>query len=486
MEFGFCGQSYESVSKIIDDEQQINLYCETSESKGARTQIALIRAEGKLRFAAITEGQVPSLYTVNGRSFTAGHSLWEIIADGTVENRGDLLAELEQPNGPTQIFANETQLLVLANGRLHVFTLATDVLTAVDMAQFDDTLVAQIEFVDGYFIAYRQNSHTFQVSQLEDGTTWDGRDKATISYFPDNITSMKVDHRELWFFSGKKSIGYYNVGAGFPPFIPIQGAFIENGCGATFATCQLDNSVFWIDEDERGGRVARRINGYVGTRVSTHAVEFAWSQYSKVSDAVAFAYQNEGHSFWEIRFPSANDGRGETWVYDVATSFWHKRASWDTNAGLFGADRATCHTYNFGKHLVGDYQTGTIYEIDSQLPDDDGRILRWLRRTPTTNDENKYAYFSEIEFDMEVGQATFKDGNGQPRPAQIILRWSDDGGYTWSNDYILNCGSLGQFKARVRKIQLGRARKRVWEVYGTDPVLIRFANAYFRATPQKL
>lgn len=481
MEFGFCSGTYTAISPIIDAEEAINLYCEKSDSAGARTPVALIRAEGKQLFSALSEVSVPSLFTVNGRSFAATAHLYEILATGASINRGDLGG---QPTGPTQIKANEGQLLILNNGNLFVLTLATNVLVAVDMTQFDSALVGQIEFCDGYFLAYRQNSHTWQQSNLEDGTTWDGLNIATISYFPDNITSMIVDHRELWFFSGKKSIGYYNVAAGFPVFIPIQGAFIENGAGAAFATTQADNSVFWLDEDERGGRIARRINGYVGTRISTHAVEFAWSQYSQISDAVGFAYQNEGHTFWVIRFPSAANGRGETWVYDVSTQLWHKRGYWDTNSGLYSADRATCHTYNFGKHLVGDWQTGNIYEINSQFLDDAGAPVRWLRRTPTLNQENKRIFFSRIEFDIETGNEAIPpltDGNGQPREAQMLMRWANDGGHVWSSEFTLGLGFGGQYLKRVFKTQLGQARKRVWEVYGTDPVLIRFANAYLEA-----
>jgi hypothetical protein len=73
------------------------------------------------------------------------------------------------------------------------------------------------------------------------------------------------------------------------------------------------------------------------------------------------------------------------------------------------------------------------------------------------------------------------DGAGNVRPAQVMLRWSDDGGKTWSSTYLLNCGLVGQYNARPRKTQLGRARKRVWEISGTDPIAWRIANAYVKA-----
>ena len=69
------------------------------------------------------------------------------------------------------------------------------------------------------------------------------------------------------------------------------------------------------------------------------------------------------------------------------------------------------------------------------------------------------------------------------RQAQVMLRWSNDGTKTWSNTYLLNVGFAGQYNTRARKVQLGRGRKRVWEVAVTDPVPWRIAAAYIQASP---
>jgi hypothetical protein len=114
--------------------------------------------------------------------------------------------------------------------------------------------------------------------------------------------------------------------------------------------------IFWLALDERGTAIAKRANGYTGQRVSTHATEFAWQQYATVSDAVAYTYQENGHSFWVIRFPTAK----ATWVYDISTGYWHQRGFWQ--GGQFTADRSTSHMFFNGQHLVGDWATGNIYQ----------------------------------------------------------------------------------------------------------------------------
>lgn len=474
----FCGPTYQAISPNIDAEDAINLYCEQSESPGAKTPLAMIMAPGKRLFSQLPEAGNSELYTVNGRTFSAGAHLWELGANGVATDLGPLGGT--QPARKCMIRSNQTQLLCLNNGNLYVLTLATNVLTAVNMAQFNGP-VMQIEVCDGFFFGWLQNSHTWQMSQLEDGLTWSGLDISTISYFPDNIVSFISDHREIGFLSNKKSIAYYNAGAGFPPFIPIQGSFAEYGAGAMSATVQADNAIFWIDADERGQAVARRlVSGYGNQRVSTHAVEFAWQNYSTIADARGYTYQENGHTFWVIWFPTAN----ATWCYDISTGFWHRRGFWNAVSGTYEADHSQSHTFNFGKHLVGDWASGNIYEQSCSIYSDNAGILRWMRRSPTGNKDNKWIYYSALEIDIEPGLGPtppFLDGAGQPRPPQIMLRWSNDATKTWSSTFLLGCGLAGQYNARARKMQLGRARKRVWEISGTDPIPWRIANAYVQA-----
>ena len=471
--WGFCGGTYVSQSPNIDAEEAINIYCERSESQGAKTPIALLSVSGKKLFAQTNEASAPCLFTVNGRTFMASSNLWE-LGVGNPINRGALgTAPLTQP----QIISDQAQLLILNNGNLFVLTLANNAFAPVNMAQFNGP-VGQVDVCDGQGIAIIQNSHTFQSSNLEDFTAWNGLNLATISYFPDNVVSMIVDHREIWLQSGKKTVIYYDGGAGFPPFIPIAGAFLEDGSAATFGAVRADNSIFWIAADERGGGIAKRANGYSGQRISTHAVEFAWRQYATIADAAAWSYQENGHTFVVWYFPTAK----ATWVYDISTGLWHKRGFWNVAGGTYLADRAISHTYNFGKHLVGDWASGNVYELSSAFFDDGGSPLRWLRRSPTIAKENKWMYFpGGIEIDIEPGLAPeppLLDGSGAARDPQIMLRWSDTGTKTWSNAYQLSCGKAGEYNRRARRVMCGRARRRVWEASGTDPIPWRIADAY--------
>ena len=73
----------------------------------------------------------------------------------------------------------------------------------------------------------------------------------------------------------------------------------------------------------------------------------------------------------------------------------------------------------------------------------------------------------------------------QIRGPQLFLDWSNDSGHTWSNAVQLDCGSSGKYGIRVIARRLGRARVRTFRVVDSDPVPLRFIEAYCDATDDK-
>ena len=66
-----------------------------------------------------------------------------------------------------------------------------------------------------------------------------------------------------------------------------------------------------------------------------------------------------------------------------------------------------------------------------------------------------------------------------------MLRWSDDGGHTWSKEHWQPMGKEGEFGTRVIWRRLGmttKLRDRVYEVSGTDPVKIAIMGAELTIT----
>lgn len=424
-------------------------------------------------------------FTVTGRSFAViDTNFYEVLANGTTTTWGAVLND----SLPVSMAASPQQLLLASAGTAYIFDLRTNTFTAIAGATFSGS-VSQVGICDDFFIVLISASKEFYVSGVLDATDWVSNGSAIVSVFPDNIVGMLVDHREIWFWSDTQSVVYYDSGNVFP-FDVIPGAFIEAGLAAKWGAVQLDNTVFWLGADARGHGVAWRGYGYFPQRVSNFATEFAWQSYSRLDDAVSFSYQDQGHQFWVIYFPTPS----KTWVYDTLTQMWHERGYWLESIGQFGAARYWNHTFNFGKHLVGDWQSDQIYEMHIPyenlgvwyFADDNGNPIRRVRRAPHISNEQKRQFFSELQVYVETGLGPvppLTDGAGNPREPQMTLRWSKDSAHTWSDEYTRGCGQAGDYKKRVRWLRLGRARDLVFEISCSDPIGWRLTDSYVQYQP---
>jgi hypothetical protein len=463
----------------------MNWYTETLEIQDGKGQVALYPTPGSKTFATLDAGPVLQLWASNvtGRLFaiTASH-FWEITSSG-----GSTIL-FTWPNPPIQeasICEGHYQIFITAGGRAYAFTQSTNTMKDVTSSLANpvgSTGPQFCGFSDGYFIVTFGGTNEFQISQLEDATSWNGTDVAQVSVWVGNIVGMIVDHREIWFFGTKAAQSYYNSGAAAFPWAPVPGAYVELGLAASHAVAKLDNSVFWLDADERGAGVARRAQGYTPSRISDHAVEYRWSKYSTISDAISYAYQDQGHAFWVLYFPTGN----ETWVFDAAESRWHQRSY--LNRGVPEAHHSRCHAWAFGTHLVGDWASGQVFAMSiGTFTDQDPTgttttPISRVRRAPVVSQEMQWLIMHLLQVDLEVATTAIS------QPAQgwdpyVSVRWSDDGTKTWSNLHTASAGRMGEYKKRVILRRLGRSRNRVYEISVTDPIAWRIADAYVMADP---
>jgi hypothetical protein len=384
---------------------------------------------------------------------------------------------------PVTMAASPQQLLLASAGTAYVFDLTANTLTPIPGATFDGP-VAQAGICDDFFLLTIQNTKEFYVSAPLDATDWVTNGNAIVSVFPDNIVSMFVFQRQIWFYSDTQSVVYYDSGNIFP-FDVNPNAFIEAGCAAENSVAQGNNSLKWLGADARGNGKVWTANGYTPQRISNHAIETAIQSYSKISDAVAFTAQFEGHEFYYLYFPTPS----VMWVYDDMTGMWHQEAFQVALTGQFQAAHRWNHMFVFGLHLVGDWSSGRVYqmEIPTQtgttwtFADDDGAPIVRLRRAPHISKSQRRQFFNELQVFVQVGLGPIPpltDPAGNPRGPIMSMRFSGNSGQTWSNYVDRDCGQAGEYKKRVRWLRLGQDRDRIFEISMSDPVAWRIVDAY--------
>ena len=372
-----------------------------------------------------------------------------------------------------------------------------------------------VDIVDNYFVYNKPGSQqwgaTSPLSPISPALSFSSKDGA-----PDNLVTLIVDHREVYLLGETSSEVWVDVGT-FPfAFQRIPGTSTQHGIAAKDSVSRLGNSFAYVSRNQRGQSEIMQMNGYTPQRISTHAVENTLVN-KYVGDAIAWTYQLEGHECYVVSFPSID----LTWVYDITTGMWHKWLATDPLTGQYTMYTGSCSAVFQGLVVVGDYEDGHIYKLDPDTYTDDGVEVRRLRRCPHLVTDLQRQYFDELQIQFQPGVGTLGTAsaisNGIQSPLiinngttyvvandvtvyielslipqvtsstpltdpQAMLRWSNDGGSTWSNEHWTTIGKIGAYKNRAIWRRLGWARDRIFEVVVTDPVKAVIISANLKAS----
>ena len=505
MKTPILGASYVARSVNAADNRMVNLFPEAV-PEGGKEAGFLSRAPGLTLRVVVGAGPIRGMLRHASYLYVAsGTTLYRVDSSYTVTTLGTIAG-----TGPVSMSNNGAQLFVACNGPSYIYNFTTLVFAQITDGDFPGAQV--VTFLDGYFVFTEPNSQRFWVTAIYDGLSVDPLDFASAEGSPDNLVSVIADHREVWLFGEQSVEVWYNSGGIDFPLSRINGAFNEIGCAATYSVAKADNGVFWLGSDDRGKGIVYRSQGYNGARISTHAVEWQIQKYSTISDAIGYTYQQDGHIFYVLTFPTAN----ATWVYDVLTGAWHERAGWTDDQ--FVRHRSNCQAFYNGLTLIGDFQNGNVYSFDLDVYADNNVTQKWLRtwRALDTGQNNlkrtaQHALQLDCEtgvglngldlfdpnlydtIDTEASEALMLENDNdliteaaplsppvQGANPQVMLRWSDDGGHTWSYEQWRSMGKIGEYGYRAIWRRLGmttKLRDRVYEISGTDPVKIAIVGA---------
>lgn len=459
MQIPFVAGAYLARSSNIAADRCVNLYPELSGAGGAKSVAALIGCPGTRLLGSIgASGGIRGAHApsagdaivVRGDKAYRVSSAWNYTLLGTLLTFSGIVS-----------IANNGIVAVIVDGPYgYVINLETNAFNRITDADFLGADV--VEYLDGYFIFNNPSSQIWYISSLL-GTDFDALDFSSAEGSPDLLTSLIVDHGEVVLLGGDSAEVWYNSGDADFPFVR-QNARIETGIASAHSVAKLDNSIVWLGKNKAGAGIVWRMQGYVPVRISTHAIEYAISNYPETSDAFAYSYQEEGHSFYVLTFPAGN----ATLVYDAATNLWHERAYRDTDTGELGRHRSSCHMFFAGVHVVGDYENGNLYALDLDYYSDNGDPMPSIRAAGNVSDPDyRWIYWDSIQVDIESGVGL---QSGQGSSPKILLDWSGDGGHTWSNQKESTMGRVGEYSARASWSRLGRSRSRVNRITITDPV----------------
>jgi hypothetical protein len=452
------GSQQQALSKVICNQSSVN--CFVVPSPGGRNQFALAGCPGSTKHATVSGACRGARKMASVPYFVFGSSLYKFDSSFS----GTVIGSIGGSDRVSMSDNGDQLVVVTGTGRQgYVYTASTSTLSTITDPDFPgaDT----VDFVDGYFLFSTSDGQWF-ISALGDGTDFNALDFATNEKSPDDTLAIVEDHGEALCFGEETIEVWSNTGNADFPFERNGSAAVERGLYARFSISKDDNTTFFLGND----LMVYRLQGYTPVVVSDEGTNTELSNYLKdgyetdLRNAFSYSYTDHGHKFYVLTIPN----RG-THVYDISTQQWHKRKHWD-----YETHHSAAYVNAYGKHLFGGIE-GNLYSIDRDAYDDDGAILRVLRRARVIAEDGRRLRYKKIKFVMDVGNGLT---TGQGSDPKMVVRWSDDNGQSWSNERQLGLGVGGDYVQQPIVRHMGGSRQRLYEFYVTDPVPFYMADCY--------
>lgn len=458
-EFNLLAAAVASRSPLASAQRMVNLYPEQDPDG----RITLYGTPGLRLFATLGTGPVRGLCVADNTLYAvSGASVYRVDAGGTAT----LMGSIGTASGIVSMSNNGQQIQIVDGSPSgYLITLASNTLSKITDPDFPGGV--KNAFLDGFTLFNQPGTGKFWATSAYGAGLIDPLDFATAEGAPDPLVSLLVDHREIWLLGSESIEVWYNAGNPDFPFERISGAFLEHGCAAAHSVEKIDNTVFWLGRDDKGKGMVWRAEGYSPRRISTHEIETKISNYSRIDDAVSWTYQQDGHSFYVLSFPTED----VTWCYDASTGKWHERASFDN--GEFRRHRVSTHAMFNGQHIGGDWENGRLYVLDMGIYTDNGAALVREIITPHFR-SGKRAFYGELEVGIESGVGLTTGHGSDPK---ISLSISDDGGRTWGSWRTTPIGKLGTYLTRAVFRRLGSGYQKSFKLRISDPVKVAITGA---------
>lgn len=351
------------------------------------------------------------------------------------------------------------QLALVCGGTLYVYdgTTVTPVSYYVDgvnyAPQTDQPLPAydDVVYLSGRFYFLRSGSDIWDFSEIADATKIQGLSFESAEAKPDPDIGAAVLASQVFFFGTQSVEPFYQTGNTDAPLQAAQGYEYTRGCISQASIIIADNAIFWVGDDRKVYRTSN-----VPQRVSDYGVEERLRACTDPANISGLRVTIDGHELIIVNIP------GQTsFAYDISTSQW---AEW----GSYG--RATFRCQNAivlgGICYLGDDTTGQVWMLDVNASDDNGDPIEKVISGGLLCKGGAIPNFNVmLQCVRGVGLADQSDPT-------VDMRYSDDGGRTWSNWLSASLGKQGQYdvKAIWRRLGLIKSPGRAFEWRSTDSV----------------
>lgn len=396
--------------------------------------------------AVKTRGMVSTdseIFALIGTKFVSVNSVGDLTEIGGIPGQDDVFMARNA--------AETAQIAIVGEGVRYI----SDGTTLATISDSDLPPPVGVTFADQRLIYPIADGRLFW-SDIDAADSIDALSFATAEGAPDGLVTAYTHKLDVWLPGTKTTEIWRSTANADDPFQRMGGGFIPHGCPAPHSMKSVGDVLFWVnDKHQVVGAM-----GYVPQIVSNHAVSRAIESVSNKKSIVGFVYYSGGNGFYVL---TCDDW---TWQLNVTTMRWFERQSNGLSCwrGRHSAQLAS-------KWYVGDAADGRINRIDPEVYDENGTQLVWTLRTAPVHAFPNRISVDRLLLDFEMGVGINSTDTHASTP-QVGMRYSDDGGKSFSNQLLRSLGVQGAHMDRVTYSGLGCTGRhgRIWELQVSAPV----------------
>lgn len=441
-------QDYPSKSLDQNQSRLVNMYLEGDKSKGKYPIIA-ISYPGTTLFCDTGESEVRAMLEHNGVLYViAGNKFYSVDTNGVLSAA---IGTLSTSSGFCKIKVitgssdNNNQIIIIDGTNGYTYNIGTTVATFpiadVDFPQNCIDLAVQ----DDYAIVLNSNSIKYNISNLSDLTSWNALDFASKVGEADRLAGLVSHQSKVWLFGTKTTEIWYNSGNALFPFERIPDTFLHYGCAAKESIATNDDYIIFLCANAKGGYSIMKAQpsiAYVPTPISTQVHDTLISSFTTISDARGYCFFKDGHEFYQIVFPTEQ----YTLTLDISSGAINEKQSNINGIQTRAIDN--CQAFCYQKNLIGAFNSGKIYYLNSLSYTEDGNQMLRSLVTPggILYAEGKRVFINRLQIDVETGIGSNKT---------FTLEKSMDNGSTWIT---VNTYTIPDKGGRIFENNLGSSR----------------------------
>ena len=340
----------------------------------------------------------------------------------------------------------EGEVFISENGNSELGIVDGEVLYVYNYANFTlnvpllDFKPLYITYQDTYLIL-TGDDYNWHLSGSNNALVWDPLLRQAIQTQADTIVAAVRLNRQLWIIGEKVSELWYDQGRVDFPFARDNSIAIDYGAVNRSTIAEGFGMLVWLSQNDNASPAIVYTTGGDPQTVSTDGLDFKLNQLTSISTSYGFLYQEDGHIFYHLVFPSDNF----SFVYDFTSKLYYTI----TDECLDYHVARLILLFNNKLYMLN-INNSNIYETSTSFTTYAGETIPRIRITSSIRAANDDVFIvSNLKLQLEQGI--------NPELSRIDLSVSRDGGYSFGNTVSHQMKPLGRRPNQLRFWRLGRA-----------------------------